>query len=1256
MSNESPKKELVSSAKLFLVVGIGASAGGLEAFKQLIKAIPVDSGIAYILFQHLDPSHESILCELLQKTTLIPVHEITDNIQVEPDHIYVVPPNKLLTATDGILKLTQRPPKGYGHFSIDHFFNSLADIHQSQAIGVVLSGTGKDGTQGLRSIKERGGITFAQHHHSAGFNEMPQNAINAGVVDFVLPPEGIVHQLLELGAILKDNTGSEKVRETKPEDIYFKQILGILDLQKGVDFTYYKQNTIRRRITRRMVLRNMAKLRDYMEYLKESPAEVATLFQDILIPVTEFFRDTHAFENLCKISFPALLKAKNPNDSFRVWSVGCSSGQEAYSIAICLFEFFSTQPEHCKLQVFATDLSDVAIAHARSGFYSATEVAMISPERLVRFFNRTDGGYQVNKTIRDMCVFATHNVLTNPPFAGIDLIACRNVLIYMDPFLQRKAMATFHYSLNEKGMLFLGKSESLGNSSDLFSPFNEADKIYSRNAVPGRFIQIAAKRRLEFIASGNSDGKVLKDNRPNDDFQKRADEIILSQAPAGVIVNEHFEILQFRGTTGDWLESAPGKPSVNVLKMAKNGLMVDLRNMLHKAKTDRRSVIKEGIVLEGGNAKKIVTIEITPITNTISVYYLIQFRNTGVVAITKDSKGTRGKEKMHPQETRALQLEKELSQTREDMRTIAEDQEADNEELLSANEELLSGSEELRSLNEELEISKEELQSTVEELSVSNQELSFRNDELTYSRKYAEAIITTISEPLVVLNKNLEITSANAAFYKSFNLEEKEILKQAFYEIDGGQWNVAELRKMLEQTLDENNFNTHYELKKEFKRTGNRVMLLNARKIINDSNSEQLILLAIEDITDRKNLEESMQTKAEFARKVLDSSPIITSTASADGRITYSNKFFLDYSGLNLEQSISLGWAAVVHPDQIKDVTAAWTRCIQDGAEFYKEILIKKHDGTYRWHIIHALPIRDLDGVIISWVCSASDIHDRKMFSNELERQIRERTQSLKDSNTELMHSNKNLEQFAFIASHDLQEPLRKIKTFASMLSENYMNNLSGEGRNLVIKISAASDRLSTLIQDVLNFSSIESSQNAFVMTDLNNILTNVIGDFALALEEKKAVVKKDVLPAIEAIPVQINQLFYNLLSNSIKFSQVVDLPLITITSRKLAKVEIMKYPELKAELDYFEILFADNGIGFDDQYKEKIFEIFQRLHSREGYTGTGIGLALCRKIIHNHGGIIFVESHQNTGTLFHIILPLNAHRSKFDLLPGYVE
>jgi two-component system CheB/CheR fusion protein len=1254
MAKEVREQETIRSANIFWVVGIGASAGGLDAFKQLVKAIPVDSSMAYILVQHLDPNHESILVELLQKITLIPIVEITDNLQIQPDHIYVIPPNKFLTATDGILKLTDRGLKGKPSMAIDLFFQSLAEVHQSQAIGVVLSGTGRDGTLGLKAIKDHGGVTFAQLQQSAAFGEMPQSAINADVVDFVLRPEEIIHQLLNLNNASKPIIVHEKTAEPRPEDIFFKKILALIDAQKAVDFTYYKQTTIRRRIARRIVLKNLAKIEDYYNYLIANSSEIDILYEDILIPVTDFFRDPDIFEAFAQTGLPALTLNKTTQESIRVWVVGCSTGQEAYSIAISLLEFFENKNDKNKIQIFATDISERAITKARTGFYSRNEVENVSEERLQKFFTLVNGGFQINKSVRDLCVFANHNVLTNPPFANISLVSCRNVLIYMDTFLQRKAMATFHYSLNEKGMLLLGKSESVGNSSDLFGTFSELDKLYTRRSVPGRFIHVAARRKVEIMAVGNA--KPVKDKRPNDDFQRNAEEIILARAPNGVIVNDQMEIIQFRGATGDWLEAAPGKPSLNVLKMAKYGLSLELRNILHKVKTTREPFLKEGISLRLKGWKKLVTIEVIPLLNTINLYYLILFKNTEeILELKAETKPGTREIKSHPQEVRALQLEKELSQTREDMRTITEDQEAGNEELLSANEELLSGSEELRSLNEELEISKEEMQSTVEELSVANQELAFRNDELNRSHKYAEAIVTTIREPLIVLDRDLKVKSANASFYKTFQRTEKETEGKLFYELDNNQWDIPELRKILARTLDENTFYESYEVKRTFTSIGKRTMLLNSRKIVSEVNNEHLILLAIEDVTEQKRLEDQLKKSADYVKGILESSPQMTSTASSDGQATYFNQYFLDYSGLTLVEALASGWQGLVPPAAVEEVSQAWEHSIATGEKFYKELQFRRHDGMYRWHISRAIPIRNSEGLITSWVGTASDIHQQKMFSEELEKQVIERTLTLKETNINLEHSNKNLEQFAFIASHDLQEPLRKIRTFAGMLADNFSEHLPDQAKKLLKGIFGSSERMTALIEDVLNFSRIENSKNVYIPTDLNTIVEDVLNDFASLITEKSAVIKIDSLPTTDVIPLQMVQLFYNLFSNSLKFTRQDVPPVISVTFKTLTPDEVAKDAELDQQFSYGEILFSDNGIGFEQKYKEKIFLIFQRLHTKDKFAGTGIGLALCRKVMTNHGGKIVAEGRENEGASFRIILPLNIKRPVVEYLPGYV-
>jgi two-component system CheB/CheR fusion protein len=547
MPKANKNKEKIPSANLFPVVGIGASAGGLDAFKRLLKAIPENSGMAYILVQHLDPAHESILADLLQKVTKIPVQEISDNIHVAPDHIYIIPSNKLLTATDGVLQLSARLPKNYKNMPIDLFFSSLAEVHQSHAIGVVLSGTGTDGTLGLRAIKEQGGIAFAQKLESAAYDGMPQSAINAEVVDFILPPEEIPQQLLTLIKTLEINPVNGDNTQQNQDDA-FKQIISLVRIRRSVDFTYYKQATIQRRITRRIALTMKSSAIEYLAYLKGNNAEQDILYQDLLIPVTQFFRDPKVFENLSEVVFPLLFKDRPANEPLRIWIAGCSTGEEAYSIVMCLHEYLGDKVSNYKIQVFATDISEIAIAKARGGIYEKGAADSLSASRLEQFFTRVDGKFRLNKSIRDSCVFAYHNFLKDPPFAKIDLISCRNSLIYMEPFLQKKALTTFHYSLNEKGFLILGKSETVGQSTELFSALDKNSKIYTRKGERGRFLHSIGAPKEEILKGSNGGFRPSEINK--DDFQKNADELLLSRyAPPGVVVDNDLDIVQFRGAT-----------------------------------------------------------------------------------------------------------------------------------------------------------------------------------------------------------------------------------------------------------------------------------------------------------------------------------------------------------------------------------------------------------------------------------------------------------------------------------------------------------------------------------------------------------------------------------------------------------------------------------------------------------------------------------------------------------------------------------
>ena len=988
------RKRQQSTQQSFPIVGIGASAGGFEAFKQLLETLPADTGMAFVLVQHLDPTHESKLTELLSRATRLPVVEVRNRMPVKPDHVYVIPPNTSMVIADGHLKLSPRAAGGGHILPVDTFFRSLAEERGHKAVGVILSGTASDGAEGIRAIKLQGGITFAQDEKSAKYVGMPHAAMATGCVDFVLPPEAITEELAQISRhpyVNHSHAGATEELATDQVDAFHK-ILRLLRATSGVDFTHYKPNTLQRRIRRRMVVHKLDTLERYARFLKSNPTEAQTLFEDLLINVTGFFRDADVFQALKKKVLPRIVRNRRASEAIRVWVPGCSTGEEVYSLAICLLEYLEAKGVNFPVQLFGTDISDQALDRARNGLYPDSIEADVSHQRRRRYFVRAQNGYQISKSIRELCIFAKQNIAKDPPFSGLDLISCRNLLIYLGPTLQKRVMPVFHYAPKPKGFLVLGGSESITGFENLFAAVDEKRRIFSKKAT-------ATRAKLDFSYSDYPEEPATvaptMDKRAwgELDVQREADRVLLGRyAPASVLVNDDLEILQFRGHTGQYIEPSPGAASLNLLKMVREGLHVELRAALTKAGKQDVTVRKEGLRVKTNGAFKTTNVEVVPlkIPGTRERYFLILFEEARPAAARaaepRPAKPVRLEKTAA--ERRIVRLEQELAGTKDYMQSVVEELEGANEELKAANEEIQSSNEELQSTNEELETAKEELQSTNEELTTVNEELQTRNQELgqlnndlnnllvsvtipilmlsadlrirritpmaekvlhltpsdlgrsigslrlpidasvlerlitdaidnltvkqrevqdrdghwyslqvrpyrttdnridgavialldvdalkhsleeaDHAKQYAEAIVETVRKPLLVLEFDLRVRSANSAFYRTFGETKATTEGRFIYDLGNGQWNIPALRLLLEDILPKHSIFEDFEMTQEFPKIGRRTVLLNARQLRRDGTSGEMILLAIEDITERQHLQKAILDIGEQERE-----------------------------------------------------------------------------------------------------------------------------------------------------------------------------------------------------------------------------------------------------------------------------------------------------------------------------------------------------------------------------------------------------
>jgi two-component system, chemotaxis family, CheB/CheR fusion protein len=760
----------------FPVVGLGASAGGLEAIEAFFRHVPTDIGMAFVVVSHLDPSHESILTEIVQRTTALPVVEATDQLAVKPNRIYVIPPNRDLAIFHGTLQLSvPEAPRGQ-RMPIDAFFRSLAEDQGEQAMGVVLSGTGSDGTLGLRAILGSGGVTYAQDPATAKYDGMPSSAVRAGYVAHVLPVERMPDAMRTAARASGLRPGSH----TAPATLRgLRQILSTLRSRTGHDFSLYKKSTVVRRIERRMALHDLQNAETYARYLKEHPEEVQSLFKELLINVTSFFRDPVAFEALRNEVLPRLFAGKPDGWIFRAWIAGCASGEEAYSIAMLVRELLDeTHAEH-KVQIYATDLDDDAIAVARAGVYPGSIVQDVSPERLRRFFLKDDDGYRVKKEIREMVVFAVQNVIKDPPFTRLDLLSCRNLMIYLEPELQERLVATFHYALRQGGVLFLSPSESLGHPTDLFRPIHRRWKLFEvvPSSPSARLVPPGAQRWTETGITA-PEGAAPRKSRESNVAELTARALLQSFAPASVVTDEAGNILYVHGETGKYLRPAPGRATLNVIDMARGNLEAELRAAYRRKGARGATPLSREVTvrIDGSLQPVLLGVRSLGLQKEDEALVLVTFQERPRTELPRPRVKGHGKAHGQPPEGRKMKdLEQALADSKDLLRTTVEEQQASTEELKSMNEELQSTNEELQSTNEELETSKEELQSVNEELVTVNAELQSKIEQLAGMQNDMRNLLDNVNVGTIFLDEQLTIRRFTREATKVFRLVSTDV-------------------------------------------------------------------------------------------------------------------------------------------------------------------------------------------------------------------------------------------------------------------------------------------------------------------------------------------------------------------------------------------------------------------------------------------------------------------------------------------------
>jgi two-component system, chemotaxis family, CheB/CheR fusion protein len=1228
------------------VVAVGASAGGLEAFIDLLSAIPAHTGLAFVLVQHLNPHHESMLADILTKAAAIPVQQVTDGMRIERDHVYVIPPDREMTISEGILRLAPRGSE-VPHRPLDNFFRSLANDQESRAIGVVLSGNDADGSAGLQAIRDAGGITFAQDAESAKFGVMPRAA--AAAADLVLPPREIAQQLVRVAQQYDLPATDAEVLPTVGEDAEaFERILQSLRQQYQTDFRQYKQSSVQRRVLRRVLLGGFSGLTSYAEVLQVKPLELAALYQDLLIGVTEFFRQPEQYEALKKNVYPVLLKNKGKNDTIRIWVAGCSTGEEVYSLAISLLEFLDERADAPKILIYGTDINEKALENARAGSYGERMIANVSPARLKRFFSETAGGYKISKKVRELCVFARQDVTRDPPYSRIDLVTCCNVLIYLGLSLQKRALSLLHYALVSDGFLMLGPSENLRSSTNLFSPLGTKPLIYRKQVSSDRISagldmvskthRLSAKEPLNVKNSGEAD------------VHDRADSFLVTHlVPCGVLVNDEMEIIRFRGDVSPYLTLIAGEATLNLFRLIRHReVLAELRPAVRRAVREGVPVRSKDIVVTGGVKGRRVAFEVVPYSSGQSGpdLYWVLFHDRGAASV-RNPPGRRGRAKHVDEKSEALALRQALA-------AVVEDRERLADEAGAAAEEAQSSDEELRSTNEELETAKEELQSANEELSTLNDELSTQNSTLTRMNDDLENLLAAVEIPILFVGVDLRIRRFNTTARTLLNLD-----------TDSAGRPLAETKSRIDVTFLErlvtNVIESRTEADVEIQESGGRWRLARIRPYRTSEGNIDGAIIALVDIDTLKQSVLTAESATRNAKMLAEASVLLASSldyeTTLESLTRLSTAEFADWSAVDLvnddgtirhltvthanpvmrQLALQFQQAAFSEADIAPGAPEALRRrssvLLSDIAE--SKLTAMRPDARIT-QLIGALGVKSLISVplivrenILGTMTFSSSRRRYQPADLQLAEELARRAATAIDTALlfgEAEGANRYKDAFLGTVAHELRTPLTSILGWVQLAKQ--APNMSDDA---FTQIEQSANLLRLFIEDLLDVSRIREQKLRMDMTevDLAHVIHSAIDITRVSASLKGIQVVSDIAltPApVIADSVRLLQVVWNLLSNAIKFTPPA------------GAVEV----RLDRQENEARLTVHDNGRGIAEDFIPHVFELFRQADNDDHTPGLGIGLAIVSQIVKLHGGTVRAESPGlGHGSTFTVTLPL---------------